>query len=657
MGKKKQSGKWVAVGGGFGTQPMATTLKKAEAMIRRGELQPARAILEPINRQSPDQIEVLRALSEVYYQQKLYYPYFRMQERLYRLKPNNADDAFSCFGAALLAGHPFAALQLLREAQNRWPDHPSLLEAKERGIINKLEQFLEEFRQKHGLPEETALQIGYLNEQAQLLLGSGYADEAMQTVTELVQFAPDFVPGWNNLSTVQFMTGQVDAAIATCETVLQKDADNIHALANRIRYQYLSGRIDAAKANLPQLKAIAPTTVDLALKQAETYTYLGDDQAVWDVYQQAKTLAEQTEVEIQPALHHFAAVAIARLGDLNQARSLWEQALQGEPDFRLAVENLRDSYLPIGDRQGAWPFTFADWTNRKLFDDFKQLLTRSLETTKSIDSTDGFKVDKQLINQLFTTHPELVSLLPILWERGDESCRHLILMIAKGTTNPDIQQLLPQFVISQFGSDAMRMELAQLLKGAGLLGNGLVEMWVQGQLQQLQIKSYEIYDEPSHDHSPKVESLMARASVANRSQKYQQARQLLKTALDLEPEAPDIRYNLGVNLKLTGQEQEGQALIEQVYAEHPSYLFAALAMATRYIQTENLQKAEEILQQFSAQERFHRSEFDMYCGTYVQLAMAKHDDDLTNQWLRMWEQVLPNSRNLQILKTRQREML
>ncbi len=646
---KKQSSKWVATRSGFGSQPLSKNLKQAEALIRRGELQSALDILEAANRQSPDQFDVLKLLVEIYFQLADYYHYFLVSERLHQLKPQNPELAFSYAGAAMLANNPFVALRIFREAQSQWPDHGSLLSAQENGMISSLEKFIQEFQDMHGLDPALLMEVGSLNDRLQMFIFSAAYEEAVKVGEELVQLKPDFIPGWNNLSLAQFMLGEVDTAIATAEAMLERDPDNIHALANRMRYYWLSGRLAEAKAMAPRLKAIAPQTLDSCLQQAEIFSYLGDDQAVWDVYQQAETIAAAKDDQASPMLYHLAAVAIARLGNREKARLLWEQALDREPDFQLAKENLMDQYLPIGSQEGPWPFHFHYWTNRKLFDSFDKI-TEQLKQTPVTDDSQDLLQQQQMINAVLTENPELEILLPILWERGDPPTRELIKSIVKDSTKPEIQALTKQFALSQWGTDLMRMELARMAKQAGLIPEPSVQLWVKGKLAEVELLTYEVHDEPIAINSPKVVDLLERALIATYERKYREAEKSLRKAMELEPQANNIRYNLGANLIVTGREEEGKALVHQVHADDPTYLFAAMTIAGDYILQRELDKAEELIKPFKSRERFHTSEFDSFCATNVELEIARREFNKAEQWLMLWETVLPNSQNLQKLK-------
>ena len=54
-------------------------------------------------------------------------------------------------------------------------------------------------------------------------------------------------------------------------------------------------------------------------------------------------------------------------------------------------------------------------------------------------------------------------------------------------------------------------------------------------------------------------------------------------------------------------------------------------------------------------ERMHYSEFDSFCGVFIQLYLAEGKVDLARTWFKMWEEINPYNPKLEPLR-RQVEM-
>src|SRR5262249_49908325 len=150
--------------------------------------------------------------------------------------------------------------------------------------------------------------------------------------------------------------------------VLELDSENVHALANLTRDLYLTGRDEEARTYAERLKAAPPVGFDVWTKKAETLSYLGDDQALLDLWQDFQTSAGPGERHVSPIFLHLVAVAALRLGREKEARRHWGLALRRQPGFSPARANLEDLRKPVGERHAPWPFTLNYWIPAKLLD-------------------------------------------------------------------------------------------------------------------------------------------------------------------------------------------------------------------------------------------------------------------------------------------------
>ncbi len=83
-------------------------------------------------------------------------------------------------------------------------------------------------------------------------------DEALIYLKALVQHAPSFAEGWNELGYVYFLAGKYDASLAAIARVLALEPLHYAALAGEGIILYQQGKIDEAQAPLKRALAIDP---------------------------------------------------------------------------------------------------------------------------------------------------------------------------------------------------------------------------------------------------------------------------------------------------------------------------------------------------------------------------------------------------------------
>jgi tetratricopeptide (TPR) repeat protein len=375
----------------------------------------------------------------------------RAGERLLEVFPNDEHTRFTLATVYFKSMHPLMALQMAREAIERHPNHEVAPEMHK--IIEVLEDKVEDLLADLGLEGEDALELALLHERGQAYLGQGEYDKAREVEEEVIRRRPDFVAAHNNLSLICFISGDVDGAIATSEQVLELEPENIHALSNLTRFCCLSGRWELAKSYAERLKVSQAKSWDPWTKKVEGLTYLGDDAGILEIYEQAEQSGDLKSDMIGPMFYHLVAVALARSGQLKQAREQWQEALKRSPGFALAQENLNDLKLPVGQRHAPWSFHWGDWIMRKAVDDL-------VATFKTLNkSSDDRQVEKA--NQTFlSNHPEVAELIPVLLDRGDPQGREFAFRFANALKTPDMLEALREFALSQRGPDGMRHEAA-----------------------------------------------------------------------------------------------------------------------------------------------------------------------------------------------------
>jgi predicted Zn-dependent protease len=610
---------------------------EAEASMQRGQWAQARDQLQALDRRYPRRGDVLNALAHTAFQLRDYGLHQVTCERLAALYPNEITIVLLLAGAYLTNGHPLLGLRTFQRAAQRWPDHPQV--AENRQAFADVESKVPEILAAMGLSGADALELATLHEEVQALLAQSEFARARQVAEQLLARRPEFVPALNNLGEAWFREGHVDRAVAAAQRVLALDVSNVHALANLTRYLTLAGRADDARAWAAKLRAASSSAPDRWLKTAEALSYLGDDQGVLDAVRGAEREGKPLLGDFDALLCHLGAVAAYRLGQEDEARQLWKKSRHYQKGFALTQANLDDLDRPAAERHAPWPFPFNNWLFGKIVRDLATAL--GAVTQRSKEGAVARELERQL-----AVHPELAALVPMLLDRGDPAGRTFALTLAETARTPALLAALRDFALSQRGPDEQRMRAAEAASQAGLLPKGMVRMWSQGKWHEVMLLGYEVTWEPKRAHSRQVEALAIEALQAIQTGDGGRAEQLLRQALEREPDSPDLLNNLAAAFQAQRRFDEGEALMAQVHERYPDYFFGRIAVAGKCILDGDLEQAKARLEPLLQQRRLHVTEFAALCNAEIELSLALGSRDAARAWLDMWERVQPDNPQL-----------
>ena len=617
---------------GFGQKNFDVELRRADASALKQDWKAVWRISKPLCQQYPREKRVWEYLAEASFELGDMALYQYACEGLFAAAPTG-ENAYMLGGACLNNKFPLMALRTFRQALELAPDHELAPQTREE--ISSLESKLEGVLTKMGLTEADGLEIALLHEQGQAYMAQGDYAAARKAEAEVLERHPQFMSTRNNLSYISWMEGNVDEAISMAQAILETEPDNIHALANLIHFLVVSGDIDAARSYGERLKASHAKAWDGWSKKVEGLAYLANDADVVAVWREAQA----ANVEASPAselFYHLSAVALARTGDVKGAISQWKLALDRHPGFRLAQENLEDIRKPISQRHGPWPFRWEQWLLPNVFSE----LNRTIGPDPKLANLD--KVVSRLQDFLHS-HADVIAMLPNVLERGGEVGQEFILGAAEHMKTPELLSLIKDFALGQDGSDEMRYRAATLAGKAQLLPN-TVTLWINGDWREVSLMTYEFHEEPLFKHSQPVQKLLGQALRLLRQDNVEQAAKaeaLLNEALELEPESPDLLYNLAMALGLQKNEEASDALIHDIVSRYPDYIFASAALAQLHLNNKDIEAADALLQPFRKRDRFHFMEFSAFSDVYVALLLAKEEMDGVRIWLKMWDQVDP----------------
>jgi tetratricopeptide (TPR) repeat protein len=615
-------------------------LREVDKLLGNERYIEARSALYELDQQFPENEDVLRALTNLCLDLNDEAGCQYATERLIKIAPDDREVALILADAYANNLLMTLAIRSYRRYLERWPDDERA--EKIMHMIAGLERFVSETLGKFGFTEEEMDELGAVHDEAQILMESGSYPEARRLTEELIARKPGFTPARNNLSLILAMEGNLNAALAAAEETLEIDPNNFHTLGNLVSFHVRLGRIEEARQYARQLEAVVDEEkTDIWLKNAEALSYLGDDQGVIAVFNQAQNSSDPKVLQIIPEVFHYAAVAEMRLGNNKRARALWREALEISPSLEIARENLDDLSKPIAERHSPWPFSLTNWISQQELDELKTMI-------ESADFQGGDLLLTDTVRRFIDQHPELITVFPILLERGDPVGRTLAMQLATLAKTPDMLAALHDFALSQRGPDQMRYHAAQIAREEGLLPEGPVRLWLQGKWTEVIQTLNEIHHDPLFEHRPEVVKLLIEGIEFARKEDGFRSERLFKRALELEPDSPDILNNLALSYKLQGRDDEAERIIQQISQQYPDYLLGITNMARIHIHHGEYEKAAELLKPLlSSHKRLHHNELIAVIESNIQLYLAKNEPQHVRAWLEMWENVDPDDPRLQ----------
>jgi tetratricopeptide (TPR) repeat protein len=638
MSKKKSGGRGRSHTPAIRPAAPLAEVREAERLLQTGQFSEARDLLSVLAQRMPRSIPVWHMLAEACYEMQDIPGYAFACERLLALQPDDAELLLVVASARLLTQHSALAVRALRRFLALYPSHERAGETRE--MLAKLEPVLLQDLSAIGLTGADGLALAALHEEGLVALERGDYAQARALEERVLQAKPDFVPALNNISQGYALANDMAGAIAAARRVLAIDPQNLHALGNLTRYLLFTGQVAEAQDIAARMQSIAAGKPDDWVKKAEALSYLGDDEGVLAAYQEGKA-AGYTKAPFASAMGlHLAAVASWNTGKEVAARRLWRQALTVDPNFDLAQANLNDIQLQKEQRNAPWPFTLRYWIHQ-------QVLTDLLDVTRTPLQRHDDAAIARAFQTFYRRHPQLAAIVPLLLARGDPEGREFALSLAEHVDMPEMYAALREFALSQHGPDEQRMRAAGAATVAGMMPAGLTQMWLKGAWEEMFHFGFEVTDEGVERHTPAVEELMRVAIEAQYAGDAARAEGLIQQALALEPDAPEIQNNLAVAYEMLGRKDEAHALIQQIHAEHPDYLFAALGVARLVLESGDIQGAKDLVQPFLQRRRLHISELRMLCDMQLHIAQAEGTLDKAGAWIDMWEQIEPDHPRVQ----------
>jgi predicted Zn-dependent protease len=610
-------------------------LKESAALLRRGQVERAEQLLADVARHHPDHDDLLALRLELAARRHDTANVVALASTLAERHPEDARSRLRL--ARALADHRqlAQALRAFRAFLERWPNHSSAAEARQ--ALERAEASLRPLLAAHGLEGEEGLALFAGHEQALALLERGDAASARQGAERLLAERPGFVPALAVAAEAAFRVGDLAQAVSLARRATELAPASASAQAELVEFLVRAGKLGEAREEAERLKELRPADSDGWLDVAAALSFLGDDAAVRDAAGRARAGLGELSPQRQALLEHLAAVAAYRQGDEDEARRGWERALRAQPGHTDARKNLDDLRLPVGQRHAAWPFGLLAWVSSAVIDQMAALPKPAAgDKKRRIES----------VRSVVQSRPELVGLVPALLDRGSHQGRSLGLAFAQAQPGPDIDQALIHFGQGRRGPDDLRVGALQMAVERSALPAGRMRLCLNGEWRELLVLGFEVHSEPVYQHAPEVQPLLEEANALLHRHDGVGAENLLRRALELEPDKPDLLNNLAMAFVQQDREDEATSLVQDLHARFPDYLFARVWLARRAGRAGRFDEAEVLLRPLLNRRLLHESELSTLAAAQIEALLLRGERLDAMMWLQAWASGAPDHPDL-----------
>lgn len=458
----------------------------------------------------------------------------------------------------------------------------------------------------------------YHLEEGQRALQRGDYSACIESNHQAIKRLGNWPPPHNNLSLGLFFGGQPEEAVAVARELLSHYPENIHTLANAIRFLTWTGREMEARQLWETLRDVEPETNDWRVKKAEAAAILGEDEGVYGLLKPLDKAQEELEGIPGGAwrVQLYLAIAEANTGRRRSAQRRLSALQRQTPWAGDLLAALREGRPGPG------------WSERFPYFHSSELMPR--DATGSFVELVGRQDDmptrrfRREVERFVEGYPQIVRVgEKLIWEEGQPDAGIAMLDIA-GT--PEAYAALRRFGLSQAGPDDVRLQAMYRLAEAGQIAqNETLRLWIEGEWREIQLRQYEISDEPDGAYTPEVADLLNRGQGAFQRNDYEEAERLFQRALELEPEAKEAYNNLAVIYGRRGEHEQAKEMYRAVIEIDPTYVFPRCNLAIYLLDEGDIEGAQEVLKPLADRSHFRPQELAFY--SYVQARVALHEEE------------------------------
>ena len=475
-----------------------------------------------------------------------------------------------------------------------------------------------------------------------------------QDFAGVLRFSSDATstPARNNLAVALFHLGRIAEARDVFLEAWQRDPGNLFGLGNALAMRlYLGDETGAAELVVPLAQA-EPRRIEDAHGQLQGLLLIGADQAAWDAFQRARSAdwAADAGDHLVPEWLQLGGGAAARVGAVEEARTLWLHALKHKPALVAAVENVAEweqsgqtqtcpalfewhQVLPIGWFQG-----LREANARELDARFSGL-TASNAYLKAIH-LGGVRQLRTLVGRLlsYRLRPEAAA-NPA--ERSRDGAAAALRDLARRPV----------------GTRQERSGLLHAQRDAGLIApDELAELWSGDSVTRVRVFSTEVHRDPDPADSMEdlPDDLMALFDTSIdliRQMRLDAAEECIQAILARVPDHPRTLGNLATIRERQGRRQDCLETLRRAIAIRPDYLLARCNLAALLVLDGEIEDAKDAVDGLIARPRMHIHDHFALQGVMAMLAQAQGETGSADKLIANLEQMTETDHERRMLAT------
>jgi len=208
---------------------------------------------------------------------------------------------------------------------------------------------------------------------------------------------------------------------------------------------------------------------------------------------------------------------------------------------------------------------------------------------------------------------------------------------------PTAHAALRRFGLSQAGDDGSRQTaLIALMEAGEISPEETLRFWSRGEWREIQLRQYEVSDEPLARYDPEIQDLLTRGAQNLEQGNFKQAERLFRRVLELDPSVKEAYNNLGAVYGRQGDDARAKDMCRAALEIDPLYLHARCNLALYLIGEDDLKGAAEMLRPLSDLTRFHPQDLAFYSFVQARLAIEEGEYELAKNSLEVALEVWPD---------------
>lgn len=385
------------------------------------------------------------------------------------------------------------------------------------------------------------------HEEARALMEEGEFSQAAELLERIVEEHPDFLAARNNLALAYYYMGLFRKAKATIGDVLELEQGNIHGLCNLAIFYQHEGDTTSLNPLIELLEITVPFHQEHVFKLATTMGILGRHEAA---YRHFRRLLKDEEVNGDPSLYHYTAVAAFNSGRYKEAQRYWHQAQKMDP-----TSDIPRFYLAQLDLMGEQGIELSYHYHLP----FEEQLKR-------------WEQDEGELYEEIKTNPLIRSSFFWALRYGDKGTKLQVIRALGWIADDEVKETLEAFLNEPDESAELKKEALRILQEMGLEGPAHAVLEVSAAASSMIAETQASYD--YHYPGDSLQAVVDQAFLhmdeqADREQKNHLQNLWNQFLGKLHPDTPMIRHTEGWSaaLEYLTAKQHGSSMTYQEVAQ------------------------------------------------------------------------------------------